>query len=383
MSLYDAVRLTEEMTLLAAVCTPRPVPATIAGLVEAIDPGSFLKLARRHRVVGLVRHGFAATGVALPVAIAHAVADDARRVAYRGLALAAETARLCGALAGAKVPVVALKGAPLAMLAHGSLATKHAWDIDLLVPADRIEDAAQALAAAGYRCHIPGTAMVGLADWHRFAKDSAWRNDEADITVELHTELTENSRHLLPGLTARSTTRSVELSPGLTVPTFGHDALFAYLCVHGALSGWRRLKWLADLAGLVRDCDAMEIARLHGAAATLGAGRAASQAIALCARVFGTPLPPAVAAALADDWRTRLLVAGGLRLLTDPAGYDDPDERRFATLPIHLMTALLVPGGAYRRAEMTRRFRARPGGPRWLPVAAVRIARRLGWPCAQ
>ena len=68
---------------------------------------------------------------------------------------------------------------------------------------------------------------------------------ERNISVELHWRLTYNMA-LLRGIDARVKTQEVAL-PGGAVRTLADDALFAYLCADGALHGWARLKWLADL----------------------------------------------------------------------------------------------------------------------------------------
>ena len=45
--------------------------------------------------------------------------------------------------------------------------------------------------------------------------------------------------------------------------------LLLYLCVHGALDGWLRLKWLADIAALLRTMDAQQLRSTAALAALL------------------------------------------------------------------------------------------------------------------
>lgn len=372
--------MTDEMSLLLAACRPLPDPARLAALAARVtDAQTFMRLADRHRVGALVRHGFRRAGVEPPIGTASPLTVRANATAREGLVFAAETAKLGFALEAAGASTIVLKGAPLAILAHGTLATKAAHDIDLLVAPERLGTAAGVLAAAGYG-RIGAAARVALAAWHGFAKDSVWFHPARGLTVELHTALTDFPHHLLPDLGIGSPTQTVTLAQGLEVRTFASEPLFAYLSVHGALSGWRRLKWLADLAGILGRLDAAEVARLHAAAGAAGTGRAATQAIVLAARLLGTPLPPEVARAMAADRWTRWLVDRAERLLTDPDGFDDPAERWFGTWPIHLMTAQLAPGPGYRRAILRRYLRADPGGPRRIPFPLVRAAERLTGP---
>jgi hypothetical protein len=370
------LRFTGEMSLLLEVCRPFPDRHRVTALSGgAINAAVFLSFAKRHRVGALAHRGFQLTGVKPPAGTAMPLADAARYTARHAVKLAAETSRIVAALAGNDVPSVAIKGASLAILAHGTLSIKYARDIDLLVARDQLGKAAVVMAMAGYRregegCNVP------LSTWHRFAKDSPWRHPERRITVELHTALTEFPHHLLPRFGTGSVLQQVTILPGRTVQTFAIEPLFAYLCVHGALSGWRRLKWLADLAGLIRDMDADEIGRLCEAAVELGAGRAAAQAVALSARLLGTPMPLQIEAAMKHDWWSRWLVSRAERLLTDPDGFDDPDERMFGTLPIHLMTLQLAPARGYRRAVLRRYLRANPSNRR-VPFPLMRIVKRL------
>jgi hypothetical protein len=76
------------------------------------------------------------------------------------------------------------------------------------------------------------------------------------------------------------------------------------------------------------------------------------------------------------DWWSRWLVSRAERLLTDPDGFDDPDERMFGTLPIHLMTLQLAPARGYRRAVLRRYLRANPSNRR-VPFPLMRIVKRL------
>ena len=50
------------------------------------------------------------------------------------------------------------------------------------------------------------------------------------------------------------------------IPTLPAPRLLLYLCVHGALDGWLRLKWLADIAALLRTMTAEQLASTAEAA---------------------------------------------------------------------------------------------------------------------
>ena len=80
--------------------------------------------------------------------------------------------------------------------------------------------------------------------------------------------------------------------PGLQgLRTLGEEDLFAYLCMHGALHWWNRLKWLADVNALLASTPEDGVERLVRAAEARGAGRAAAQALLLCQRLLADAPP--------------------------------------------------------------------------------------------
>ncbi len=186
-----------------------------------------------------------------------------------------------------------------------------------------------------------------------------------------------DSAAVLPGIDANGPAQRVSVSFGMTLPTLERDALFAYLCVHGAASGWRRAKWLADLAALLAGADGREIERLYRASRAAGAGRAAGLALLLAHRFLALSVPDALLASLRRDAGTRLMAGMAGRLLTAPGGFDNPHETALGTLPIHLMQAMILPGGRFFWSELRRktmpdpRLRSMSRPQRWLhPVSA-------------
>ena len=85
--------------------------------------------------------------------------------------------------------------------------------------------------------------------------------------------------------------RVVPLTGARGLRTLGEEDLFAYLCMHGALHWWNRLKWLADINALLAAAPEDGVERLFRAAEARGAGRAAAQAMLLCRRLLGRPCP--------------------------------------------------------------------------------------------
>jgi hypothetical protein len=113
------------------------------------------------------------------------------------------------------------------------------------------------------------------------------------------------------------------------VPTLAQPELFAYLAMHGALHGWFRLKWLADLVALAAAVGPEELAEMHHRAASLRVGRCSAQALLLGERILGLTLPPAWAAELRAERAVRGMVEFAATVLTAPvpAGKVDVQPR--------------------------------------------------------
>jgi hypothetical protein len=299
---------------LAAECCRWPQTAEIAADVRrraagALDWRLFLRIAERHRVVGLVHHALHGAGVSCPEDVQTILEHKSAAIARQNLALAVETLRLRRRLDEAGIAAIVLKGAPLAQRAYGTAAFKHGRDIDLVVRPGRAFAALQILEGDRYALVDPARELTDAQRHAYIARGYQMELFDArrGTRVELHWRLSENP-HLLAGIDAFADGQAVPLA-GDTVRTLNDADLFAYLCVHGAAHFWFRLKWLADLNALLGGRDDAELGALYAHAKAHGAGRCAGQALLLCERLLGLRLSPALHDVLVRDRGVRRLVA--------------------------------------------------------------------------
>ncbi|WP_246449166.1 nucleotidyltransferase family protein [Sphingomonas sabuli] len=286
----------------------------------------------------------------VPAAIVADLSSDATRTAQANLRAANECRRLLAAFHDADVPVLFVKGLTLSQLAYGDATVKMSSDIDFLVEPSSLPAVAGILATLGYSLDAADM-EVGSAAYermHRHAKDVPWRN-RAGITLEPHTRLTDHP-DLIPAIGMASPRQEVGVLPGVSLPTLAREDLFAYLCVHGASSAWFRLKWVADLVGLIGS-DGAEAERLYRLAVRQGAGRAPAQALLVASRLFGLPLPERLRAELCADPANRALARMALRQISDER---EPTARPLGTLTIHLSQLLLRKGLRFKTSEARR-----------------------------
>ena len=337
--------LPPEFLLVAACCRwPLSEPA-IAAIHQAnntaIDWPYFMRVVLRHRVGGLVHNALITAGIDPPPDVASGLARSARQIAQKNLLSAAETVRLQGLLDAAAIPVMVLKGVALAQLAYGSLEFKHARDIDLLVPQDRVEAALQLLERSDYALvlwagHLsPAQRRAAI----RYGKEIGLVHRDAGFRVDLQWRLTGNPfsargrRRLFAGAGDRAHRHDRPAH-------VADDDLFAYLSAHGAHHAWFRLKWLADFNALIAEKTDADIVRLYRHAQSKGAGLCAGQALLLCHRLMGLKLPDRLAREFDGNKRLARLVAIALR-----AGIDSGMNRGMVGAMRNMFTPFLLGRG--------------------------------------
>jgi hypothetical protein len=322
-------------------------------LGAAADWERLVRLARFHRVQGLVAHACRILAVA-PPAERHTLSADAELIAAASLRQAVECREILEAAVARGVPLLFLKGLTVGALAYGNPALKMGWDIDLLISPGDLPSAADLLQDRGYELVIPKSPEK-LGSWHGRHKESVWALSSNDMYVELHTRLADNGQ-LIPGISVRSCSQLVEVARDIQLPTLAPDQLFAYLCVHGASSAWFRLKWITDFAALASRRSPNELEQLYARSQELGAGRAAAQALLTADRLYGTLSGSTLGRSLRRSRANRLLADAALQQLAGAADPIEPTSVRFGTWRIHWTQFLLRPGLGFKVEEFARQI---------------------------
>src|SRR5262249_59071487 len=120
-----------------------------------LDWPRFLRVARRHWVLGLAHQGLTEARPAVPPEIRQEIGAGVATLVRENLAMAAEALRLQRLFDEAHLPVLFVKGSSLAMLAFGNLGLSGGQDIDLLVPREMLPAAMALVARARYRRFDP------------------------------------------------------------------------------------------------------------------------------------------------------------------------------------------------------------------------------------
>lgn len=352
-----ATSLSPEFQLVAACAiwppSDRRIQAIRAAAAAPLDWPRFVRVAKRHQVVGLVHDGLTRVRPTVPPQIVGEIGALAAALVRENLALAAEAVRLQRLFDDANLPVLFVKGPSLAAVAFGNLGLRSGKDIDLLVPHETLWAARALVTHAGYYRFDPPP-DISEAKLHllmALRKDFGFIHQATGLRIELHWRLFLNP-HAMDAASLMGSSRLVPLTATMELRTLGEEDLFVYLCVHGALHWWKQLKWLADINALLATAPEAGVERLIRAAEARGAGRAAAQAILLCQRIFGTHLSARLMATISKGPTIRWLEATAMSAMSASESERVPQEARFGTTRGSLSTFLLSRSWRYRLVEL-------------------------------
>ena len=261
-------------------------------LARGVDGEALIRLAWRHGLVPLLYQSLTRAGL-------HNLAPECqlrlRTVAessrFRTLVLCSELLRLQRVLTAAGVVAIPYKGPVLAAHLYGDAALRQILDIDLIVrPGDAVKarrvlmengcvalkkmSPRRAAARAWYHCDFV------FMTAKRVCVDLTWRIAPAYWN--------------LPKIAPSAWTRLGRLSlAGDTVPWLAGEDLLVVLCLHGSKHKWDTLKWIVDVAELLRVHPQLDWSYLWDSARDGGAQRMVALGLLLAHDLLQAPVPPA------------------------------------------------------------------------------------------
>lgn len=260
---------------------------------ESLDWSMILELAECHGVVPLLYKNLSAVSADLvPAEFLTRLRQKTQAGALLNRSLAKELVALCDAFRARGVPVIPIKGASLAVLAYGDLTLRDFTDLDLLVPKGFVGEAQVVLSALGYErrsvvaeesdpYHDDGPYQVFVKrrtlcrvdlQWVMAGQHFAFRLDRPEFWTQRVAVALENQ----------------------TIPGLAPEDLLIVLCVHGSKHAWEQLKWVCDVAELVRAYPELDWNQILGHASDWRCRRMLYLGLAAAHRLLDAPLPAAV-----------------------------------------------------------------------------------------
>lgn len=267
-----------------------------------LDWPALLQMAERHGLAPLLyRHLHATCPDLLPPAILAHLEEQFFANTQHMLFLAGELRAILEVLEARGIAALPFKGPALAVAAYGNLALRQAGDLDLLVDPRDARAALAALRAYGYRPRYEGAVSSAPYRLHRpFREAPAWQGSvdllraDDQVAVELHWRLTPRQVPfpLAPADLWRR--RSTVALAGADVPVPAAEDLLLILCRHGAGHLWASLRWLCDIAELLRARPALHWPTVLRRARAVGSLRLLLLGLHLAHALLEAPLPETI-----------------------------------------------------------------------------------------
>lgn len=208
------------------------------------------------------------------------------------------------------------KGPVLSGALYGNIGLRSFGDLDILVPRQAIHRAVDLLASLGYLCPTPtddqgsidsndvDPETIGYLQPHHYAMtrdasslslgkirvDLQWRISDPHFAFSLDSD----------ELWSQLTQVTILNRP---VPSFSLDDLFLVLCVHGCKHYWYRIKWICDIAEILRANEVHDWSVCMATARKLGVERTIKLSVFLAKTLLQAPVPVAISAEIEKDSR--------------------------------------------------------------------------------
>ncbi|MEM9529786.1 MAG: nucleotidyltransferase family protein [Pseudomonadota bacterium] len=268
--------------------------------VDGVDWNQLVALAIEHDVGGLLCSAFRRTPAGcIPEEIyqaADAHLNYHRQQNTRSLELLRELGEL---LESAGVSIIPFKGPMLSRRLYDDLALRSFKDLDFLVPDDQIQVTLDCLNARGYQEDIPPLSPAQLAHYRYYNGQAILFGDS--LPIEPHWSIVP--RVLMIRLDHESLWERSENTAIGTWPTrqLAVEDMLIALCIHGGKELWGTLKWIVDIAVLLRRNHDLKWEELHRRSRAWGTLRMVLLGLTLAQRFFDAPLPKQVRQWIDDD----------------------------------------------------------------------------------
>ena len=241
-------------------------PAGLRQQLDAVPKEALLAAIRRHRLECLL-HGDPIVASLLPE-LAATLQVLARQDAMAALALASLTREMAALFEQAAMPMLVIKGIPLALQTTGSLTSRGRGDLDLLVDPNQLPAAVALLEGSAFR-RLPGYLPRDLNSfWARYGRWAGYElsmvreGEGAPQWIDLHWALS-NVRGPLPSFAVAWQCRELLEFSGQSVSTLSRAHAFQHACAHAAKDQWMCLRNLIDIDRLGRQLSSAALISLR------------------------------------------------------------------------------------------------------------------------
>ncbi len=307
-TLYQSQR--PEVQLLLC-CARTFINAATAETIETLcyadmDWSWLLSLAAQHDVTSLLYQSLQDTCPdAVPVTVIDQLRQDFQTCTLNNLFFTQELLKLLQLFEAHHIPVLPYKGPALAVALYGNLSLRPFCDLDLLIHPQDLMRVKPLLVAQGYDTLAVDDAQEAANLWSDSERDFV--RQDGKVVLDVHWRITPRFFPFeLPVEKLWERRQSLSLL-GTTVSTLAPEDLLLALCVHGAKECWGKLKWICDVAELIRGYPNLDWDRVLTQAKQLHSQRMLLLGVGLARQLLGVRVPETVLAEIQSDGASAIL----------------------------------------------------------------------------
>lgn len=349
----------------------RQVARQMLAVPDGVDWQRLTDLAALHGVIALARRNLLALDAraGIPDPAWRAIDQASTQIAFDGMLRLRQTVEALAVLSDAGIKPVVLKGPALASLLYDDPIVRPSTDIDLLVRRKELDAACAAIERIGGLLPSDETRAFQLANSYDLQVTLPATAGKAGL-LELHWDLAPRGLFAVDLDAWRS--RSVEFAlDGLSARRFSNEDMLLHLALHMRKHRYVGLRWLCDVAEIVRRFSAtFDWPYVVRTAQAAGLQVLLYTSLQLADRLLDAPVNPAVLREIEpSELRRRLLrsVLSQDALLT-PVERDEAGWTRLASSEILLLDRPTAMAGELR-------YRLAPPSEAMLGVEAASMTR--------
>jgi len=273
-------------------------------LRQDIDWHGVISTANRHGVLPLLYRSLSRSSPdVVPKAILDQLRESFRSNVPHSLLLTAELLKLLDLFAVHGITAVPFKGPVLAASVYKDLSLRPFSDVDVLVSREDLPKAGGLLASLGYCLLTTDNAVVDPEDVTYFEPNCyIFGHQDHGTRVDLQWRVTD--RYFSFSLEGGRGRLVPVMVAGRSVLTFAPMDLLIILCAHGTKHQWQEIKWICDVAELLRtEKEKIDWRKLQQEASRQGVRRMLNLGLFLAHDLLGAELPVEVAKTVERDFR--------------------------------------------------------------------------------